>query len=158
MTTLKDRFWAKVLIPSADGCWEWQGATSSGYGVIGLGARGSGNGRAHVLSYEWAFGPVPNGLFVCHRCDNPRCVNPAHLFAATNAENLRDMRQKGRGSDPPPQRGRSNCNAKLTEDLVQRIRDTPPGQGGGLYRLSQELGVAYSTVKRVKRGKVWSWL
>ena len=159
--TLKDRFWAKASIPSADCCWEWQAATKGGkhpYGVIGIGRRGEGVARAHVLAYEWAFGPIPDGLNVCHKCDNPRCVNPEHLFLGTHGDNRRDCRNKGRSVDHPRQEGAANVNAKLTEDLVRYIRQYPSGQGSGLLQLARDLGISYSTVKRVRSGKVWKWL
>lgn len=91
---LMDRFW-KFVAKSDDGCWEWTGArTSFGYGVIQVG-RGIGIKRAHILSYETHYGPT-GGLFVLHRCDNPPCIRPDHLFLGDNAANMADMSAKGR--------------------------------------------------------------
>ncbi len=89
------RFWQKVQ--KGDGCWEWQGSRNKlGYGITSLRGRAI---RAHRVSWEIVNGPIPDGLLVCHRCDNPACVRPDHLFLGTQIDNLRDMRTKGRGND-----------------------------------------------------------
>jgi hypothetical protein len=90
---VSERFWPKVA--KSDGCWEWRGAKTLGYGRINVGRRSI---LAHRVSYEMANGPIADGLVVCHRCDNPSCVRPDHLFLGTLGDNNADMFAKGRGT------------------------------------------------------------
>lgn len=83
-------------------CWEWCGTIGShGYGVIGKGGKDSKILTTHRLAFEICNGGIPLGLYVLHRCDNRRCVNPHHLFLGTHLDNVRDMLAKGRGAKPP---------------------------------------------------------
>lgn len=92
---LAERFWEKVR--KSDGCWEWTGSrNAAGYGKLSEGAAGSPRLRAHRVSWELANGPVPAGLWVLHRCDNPPCVRPDHLWLGTRLDNMQDCARKGR--------------------------------------------------------------
>ena len=90
---LDERFWEKIQV--TDECWEFQGAKSQfGYGVFQMG-RGIGTRHAHILAWELARGPR-NGMWVLHKCDNPPCCRPDHLYLGTQADNARDMSRRGR--------------------------------------------------------------
>lgn len=94
---LSERFFEKVALIPFHTCWEWIGAVASnGYGVINQGRRTTGIMRAHRVSWEIHFGPVPDKLWVLHKCDNRTCVNPAHLFLGTRQDNVDDMVNKKR--------------------------------------------------------------
>jgi hypothetical protein len=93
--TLSERFWEKVN--KAGECWEWTACRHHqwGYGHVRVGGKLE---AAHRVSWEMHNGPIPDGLLVCHHCDNPKCVRPAHLFLGTGTDNSRDMHAKGRGT------------------------------------------------------------
>lgn len=105
---VEERFWRHVLL--SDGCWEWSGALHErGYGVINDGRRPARAMRAHRLSFEIHRGPIPDGLLVCHRCNNKRCVRPDHLYLATNAENVRHAFRDGLNPSQERAKARASC-------------------------------------------------
>ena len=94
-----DRFWSKVKVGAADECWEWQaGLDSDGYGRIQFDGKRQG---AHRFSWILHNTDIPQGMCICHRCDNPACVNPNHLFLGTQVDNIYDMVSKNRNYLPP---------------------------------------------------------
>ena len=128
------RFWTYVQRGTPDECWPWRGGRfSNGYGQFRLGAR---KVKAHRCSYILVIGEIQDGLRVLHRCDNPPCCNPAHLFLGTDADNARDRSMKGRssynGNSLP---GEKNPAAKIKLETVVEIRATyRPGISQREYR------------------------
>jgi hypothetical protein len=95
--SLVTRFWLKVDRRGDNECWLWTASTTgNGYGQFSPTCHPPKTGYAHRFSYELHYGPIPAGMLVCHTCDNPRCVNPKHLFLGTHQDNATDMKQKGR--------------------------------------------------------------
>ena len=120
--TIEDRFWSKVDKGSADGCWEWTGNKHKfGYGTISI----DGRPRAtHRVSWEIHNGNIPegtgyHGTCICHKCDNPSCVRPEHLFLGSVQENNNDMVKKGRRSS---QKGANNPRSKINSTQARVIR------------------------------------
>lgn len=167
--TPEERFWTKVNRGASDECWEWTAGTSHGYGSFGVGGRAAGHVAAHRFSWELVNGPVPAGLFVLHHCDNPPCVNPAHLYAGTSADNVRDMVTRGRakGGHAPgafkrpggwnrktreDDRRGWNTPIKLTDEQVREIRQRK-APGISNRRLAEEFGVTHVTIGDVLRRK-----
>jgi hypothetical protein len=159
---LQERFEARIskngsehpYNPSLGKCWVWQGGLSStGYGVFRV---GHGSDRkmegAHRISYQLFVGEIPEGNHVCHSCDNRLCVNPKHLFAATNLENRLDMVLKGRGNS---QSRRLSFEDRVC--LVKKVLSTPPTAKS--YReLSREFGIHKDSVYRIYNGELFSLL
>ncbi len=114
---LETRFWSKVDRAGQNGCWLWTSTILRGYGQIALSRDGARRQRrvwAHRVAWELTHGrPVPAGMVICHHCDNPRCVNPAHLFLGTQQENVADAIRKGRLTGRPPIHGRRSRRRPL---------------------------------------------
>lgn len=159
-----ERFWSHVDIGSPDECWEWQAYRDHrGYGTFGFAA---GDTRwAHRVAWELTNGPIPDGMLACHRCDNPPCCNPGHLFLGSYADNNSDAKAKGRtargerhSSRTRPEsvrRGERHHAAKLTAEQVQEIRDQiTAGDSHGV--IAARYGVTRSNVNHIARGKSWS--
>jgi hypothetical protein len=149
-TPAADRFWAKVQM--SDGCWLWTGGHDEAfaYGVTSVdGVRV----RTHRRAWELTYGPIPPGLFVCHRCDVRACVRPDHLFLGTPADNLHDMWAKGRGFIPH-RRGEANNKARLTVAQVQDLR-RQAAAGASFRSLAAAVGVTHGTVSAAVNRKTW---
>jgi len=154
------RLWSKVDKSSGpDGCWIWIGCkASSGYGQIGRGRRGEGQMPTHRLAWELTNGPIPDGLWVLHKCDNPPCCNPAHLFLGTRTDNMRDCSAKGRllaQSNPAHlARGSRHGVAKLKESDIPTIRKRL-AYGDLQWDIARDYGVTQTAIWSVKTGKTW---
>jgi hypothetical protein len=148
------RFWPKVDRRGPDECWPWiaKAVCRNGYGRMSDGRHRQL--RAHRIAYELANGPVPEGLDVCHSCDNPPCCNPAHLFLGTAKDNMADAKRKGRTSPPPHYFGEDHHNAKFGHTAALAIlSDTRPAQV-----VAADYGVSAKTVYALWRGDTWEKL
>lgn len=159
-----ERFWR--FVEPGEGCWEWRGTRMlTGYGQIRSGGKDTRWMYAHRLSWEVHFGPIPEGMKVCHRCDNPPCVRPDHLFIGTDADNVADKVSKGRqlrGDNHPSRRrpdlvrrGEAKPMAKLTEDIVRAIRAEHAAGTITMAALARRYGVSPSIISVVVARKTW---
>jgi endonuclease YncB( thermonuclease family) len=148
--TLAERFWSKVQ--KTDGpndCWLWQGARhDKGYGHFRLHGRVE---KAARVAWALTRGSIPDGVFVCHCCDNPPCVRPDHLFLGTDDENRADRQSKERQA-----RGERAGRVRLTADAVREIRRIGRSLSGAL--LASRFGVGKSTIAAVLRRESWRHL
>lgn len=148
--------WFLSMCKPVDGCLVWQGTPdANGYGHIDVpwDIRQLGT---HIVSWVLSYGPVPDGLSVLHRCDNPPCCFPDHLFLGTRADNVADMMAKGRGGQGSnPLRGGSHQNSKLTEEDVRSIRIRYAAGGVTYEQLGAEFGVGYGTIGGIVRRDSW---
>lgn len=148
------RFWEKVDVCAPDECWEWLGAKDgAGYGDFKYWGRQT---KATRVMWHYMRGFIPNdgsyhGYCVLHKCDNPGCVNPDHLFLGTHAENMRDRDNKGRQA-----KGSEAGRTKLTEADVARIRDL---RGKETTRVTAErFGISHAYVSAIRHGRAWAHL
>ena len=171
------RFWSKVQ-ESESGCWEWTGCKTGFKAQYGsFTPFGTKAGYAHRFSYEYHFGAIPEGMFVCHSCDNPGCVRPDHLFLGTPKDNTQDAKAKGRLStgvsshnfqratvkvmsewyEPTDikTRGEGNGLAKLTEQDVREIRKLASDKVMTLTDMAKHYGTCRSNIRQIITGKTW---
>ena len=144
-TPLAERFWSHVAVTSPDDCWEWIAARlPKGYGLTSDDQRR--RRYAHRVSWEMTHGPIPDGLFVLHHCDNPPCVNPAHLFLGDQHDNHVDMVLKRRHTF-----GDRSAVAKITDAQAVDIRRRHAA-GESARALGVEFGLHCHTIRKIARG------
>lgn len=156
-------FWSKVLKQPGGGCWTWTGNLSPrGYGNFKPGSSHINIKvwRAHRFAWRITFGEIPDGMLICHHCDNPTCVNPSHLFLGTSKDNAKDRESKGRGARPGNYRrtvSRLGKLATLTLEQVESIRDLYHGRGKGMsqFKLAKQFGVCQQSISNIIHRKTW---
>jgi hypothetical protein len=146
---LAERLYLHIAKGRPDECWPWTAARNrAGYGLVGVNRKSH---LAHRIMYEVTHGQLLSGEAVCHSCDNPWCVNPAHLWLGSVADNNADRHRKGK-SRGGVNKGTRNPMAKLTPTKVKRIvasTDT-------LETIAKHYGIKFQTVSDIKRGRIWS--
>lgn len=142
-------FWGKFK-KQPDGCWEFFGCKSSdGYGLLTFQGRPE---KAHRLSYKLAVGEIPIGMVVCHKCDNPPCGNPDHLFIGTQSDNIADRVSKGHEAD---HKGVKNGRAKLNDSEILRIRNSHDRGEHTKKELADKYGVSDVLIGMIVKRKIW---
>jgi hypothetical protein len=160
-------FWS--FVDQSGDCWLWTGVRRRSHptygGAYGFVKRDGRYARAHRVAYELTYGPIPDGMEVAHRCDNPPCVRPEHLFLATHAENMADMARKGRGTvgdrswtrltPERIKRGEASNLSRLTESDVRTIRERRAA-GESARSLAVAFGIYWRQVYRITNRENWS--
>ncbi len=150
--SIETRFSQKVQRAAPGACWEWQGSiANTGYGQMSV-RRPDGRWtmeNTHRIAWKLAHGAIPADQCVLHRCDNRKCVNPAHLFLGTKADNIADMVSKGRQA-----RGEKKPGAKLTAAVVRQMREMVKS-GRTMKQVGRAIGVSASSVCMIASGKRW---
>lgn len=145
-------FWSKVV--KTEECWVWNGSKTRKYGQLALVIKGERRSvRAHRLSWFLHFGEIPDGMVVCHRCDNPECVNPSHLFIGTQLENINDRHNKGRTVGP--KRGELNHSSKLTQKDVNEIRAHKKAGKYTYQQLADIYGISRRLAIKIVKNQAW---
>jgi DNA-binding XRE family transcriptional regulator len=138
-------------IISKENCWITDFSCSpSGYPLMGINRK---NKLVSRVMYELHFGEIPPGMLVCHRCDNPKCVNPDHLFLGTYQDNIDDMMSKGRKAS---QQGSRNSQAKLNEEKVLEIKRDLAETNLTQEKIAKKYGVSDTIICQIKNGKIWN--
>lgn len=160
--SLELRIEKKIDRVTESGCWIFTGAVNHfGYGMVGLGGRKDGIDRVHRIMYRKHFGAIPDGMYVCHRCDVPSCCNPSHLFLGTSKDNNRDMELKKRNSPPPRNihdKGEYRYNSKLTEEIVLKGRAmvlSGDSISSVIRYISKITGASSGPIYRALKGRSW---
>lgn len=152
------KFWGQFEGKNDNECWEASRRTSAGYGRIWVYPKEQ---LAHRISWILTNGEIPKGMEVCHKCDNPPCCNPNHLFLGTHLDNMRDSKNKGRNSHGPILHGTKHPLSKLTDEDIAEIRKcyvpTPRKKSdNNLPALAKRYGVAKSLIHRIVTNQSWT--
>ena len=151
-----DRFWGHVDIGGPEKCWDWQMSLRKGYGNVSLKINGvQKKWGAHRIAWTLTHGKIPEGLCVCHHCDNPVCCNPKHLFLGTVQDNTDDKIRKGR-QGPYGQLGELNAFSKLTTEQVRQIKFTRRDLTAGQLIKTVGLPCSENNVRDIRRGVTWA--
>jgi hypothetical protein len=156
--SLERRFWIRVPSRPDEGCWNWSAAAMNAYGQLWVGPKYAKSG-AHRVSWVIHFGEIPEGLCVCHHCDNKRCVRPDHLYLGTIGDNNRDAWERGL-CEPIRHRvfdqtGEKGPGAKLTWEQVNEMRARYAAGGTSYSRLARQYGVSAGHIGGIIRRKFW---
>jgi hypothetical protein len=152
--TYEERFWERVDVREADDCWEWQrSCCTGGYGQFQV-SGGSSEKTAHRIAWELTNGPIPEGMCVCHRCDNRKCCNPSHLFLGTFRDNNADRNSKGR-SKGNVRNGAEHGGAKLMWEQVRLIRMKWQTEHTPKKRLAREFNISPRQIGEIVENKSW---
>ncbi len=152
----EDQFWSKVKKP-LEGCWLWTGSTAKERGGYGTTYFNQKMWRSHRLAWFLVKGSIPKGKYVLHKCDNPPCVNPDHLWVGTQSDNMQDMHNKGRHPSPGQPPGEDHAMAKLTDQQVRDIHRRVEG-GERQDQIAKAYKVCVDTVEFIARGRTWRHL
>ena len=146
--SLLDRYWPKVEVRSYAECWPWKAKARHPFGYGRMSAGRKVQIKAHQLAYFIQYGPIPAGMCVLHKCDNPGCCNPFHLFLGTQKDNTQDMIRKGRWSKPPIAYGEKHHAATIPDaDIPLIVADKRTN-----CVIAKQYGVSDNTISRIKRG------
>lgn len=147
---LIDRIQSKYEAVTETGCWIWTASTNSaGYGQISMPGRPM---LAHRVCWEFYNGQIPDGKFICHKCDTPSCVNPSHMFVGDHHANMADMRRKGRAAKVESAKGEKNNSSKINNETALAIFNAV----GPQKEICRRFNVSRSTLQAIKYGRQWS--
>jgi hypothetical protein len=149
-----ERFLSKVNRSNQDACWLWLAGINrkAGYGAFWIPST-----KKHVLAHRFSYtlyvGEIPEGMYVCHTCDNPKCVNPAHLFVGTGADNVADKVSKGRTA-----KGARLPETKLSEEQAREIKRVIRNEEWKPRNLAEQYGVTRQLIYAIRSGRAWGWV
>lgn len=145
----EERFWMKVKKGTSEECWEWQESNRRGYGCLWVNRKYI---SAHRFSWILHYGHIEEGLCVLHKCDNPICVNPTHLFLGTNLDNTQDRVNKGRSAN-----GEKTSRGKLSREDVSTIKELMKTRKVRVKLIAEKYNVSAITIYRIDKGETYAY-